>query len=107
METRVILMLLWLMMMGVAVAKRHIPTDDLRIHVDASDRSKLFKTYHAGGQHRGMPADGEAVKVWDDERDGMADIAFVYITDSARSPRYRLASSPMRHACLDFDGIDD
>ena len=104
----VLLMLLWLMPMGVAGSEAAtLPTDDLRIHLDASDTSKLFKTYDSGGKHSGTPADGEAVQVWDDEGDGIADIAFVYITDSARSPIYRSASSPMRHSCLDFDGIDD
>ena len=107
-DARDFIMLLWLMPMGVASSEAAtLPADDLRIHLDASDTSKLFKTYDSGGKHSGMPADGGAVQVWDDEGDGIADIAFVYITDSARSPIYRSASSPMRHSCLDFDGIDD
>ena len=83
-----------------------LPTTNLTLHCDASDTDKLFTTYNVSGVHSGVPADGGAVQVWDDEVDGIADIAMIYAA-SGTEPSYRSITPLMLNPCLDFDGSDD
>lgn len=66
----------------------------------------VFTTYNAGGSHSGTPADGNAVQVWDDEGDGIADVAVVYHATNTE-PNFRSSTPLMKNSCLDFDGSVD
>src|SRR5262245_3360792 len=78
-----------------------LPTTNLTLHCDASDTDKVFTTYNASGSHTGTPSDGSTVEVWDDEGDGVSDVAMIYT--SAR-PVYRSTTPLMLNPCLDFAG---
>jgi len=84
-----------------------LPTTNLTLHLDASDTDNLFKTVNGGGSgvHTGTPADGDAVQVWNDEGDGIADVAMIGVGSNAA--KYRSATPLMKHPCLDFDGSVD
>jgi hypothetical protein len=86
-----------------------LPLSGLTLHCDAKDTDKLFTNLNGGGDgvHTGAPADGAAVSVWDDEGDGIADVAIIYDGNSGTRPLYRSGTPLMKHPCLDFDGIDD
>lgn len=85
-----------------------LPTTNLTLHCDASDTGQLFTTLNGGGSgiHTGTPGDGGAVQVWDDEGDGIADVALVYVT-TGTEPNYRSGTPLMLLPCLDFDGSAD
>lgn len=84
-----------------------LPTDDLTLHVDASDADNLFTTFDSGGTHTGTPGDGDTVQAWDDEA-GIADVAVLYEAGGAfEPPTYRVNSPLMPLPCLDFDGSND
>lgn len=73
-------------------------------HFDASDTDHIWTTLTGvAPYHSGVPVDGSAVQVWDDE-DGL-DLAAIYHTTTAQSPLWRTGgSSPMAQPCLHFDG---
>lgn len=83
-----------------------LPTTNLRLHVDASDTDKLFTTFSGSGVHTGTPSDGSLVQVWDDEGDGIANVALIYNT-AGQTAAWRTTTPLMLHPCLDFDGSDD
>lgn len=89
-----------------------LPTTNLTLHGDASDTGKLFTTLNGGGSgvHTGTPADGNAVQVWDDEGDGISDVALIYPSTTSQSPTFRSGASALMKSGLtelDFDGSDD
>lgn len=81
----------------------------LTLHVDASDTDTVFTTYDAGGAHSGVPFDGNAVQVWDDEGDGIADVALIYTSfGGSTEPDFRSGGSAlMADSCIDFNGSSD
>src|SRR5262245_55838325 len=86
-----------------------LPTTNLTLHCDASDTDKLFTTYSAAGTHSGTPSDGNAVQVWDDEGDGIADVALVF-PSATREPLFRSGASALMKTGLtelDYDGTND
>lgn len=80
-----------------------LPTTNLTLHCDAKDTDQVFTTGNGGGPgvHTGTPGDGDLIDVWDDEGDGIADVALITQTTG---PNYRIATPLMKHPCLDFDG---
>lgn len=85
-----------------------LPTTDLTIHLYAGDTDNVFTTANGGGSgvHSGVPGDGDPVEVWDDEEDGeVGDFAFVHAVVGVSEPTFRSTGSPMKHSCLDFDGV--
>lgn len=87
-----------------------LPTTNLKLHCDASDTGNLFTTINGGGSgvHTGTPADGDLVNVWDDEGDGISDVALTTnVAPDTIAPRYRSGTPLMKNPCLDFDGTND
>lgn len=82
-----------------------LPTTGLTLHLRADRTNNLFTTYNASGVHSGVPVDGSAVQVWDDEGDGVSDVIARFASTS--EPLYRTATPLMFRSCLDFDGIDN
>ena len=84
-----------------------LPTTNLTLHCDASDTGQLFTTVNGGGAgtHTGTPAANAEVEVWNDEGDGIADVACVRFADG-NEPLYRVAGT-MKLSALDFDGTND
>lgn len=79
-----------------------LPTTNLTLHCDASQVGKVFTTVNGGGSgiHTGVPADGNAIQVWEDEGDGISDVAMIFAT--SKEPNYRSgASSLMKNSCID------
>src|SRR5437660_10375057 len=76
-------------------------TTSLTLHLRADINTHIFKTFDAGGNHSGNPADGEFISVWDDEGDGVADV-IAHFASGANGPTYKSSSSPMRLPCLYF-----
>lgn len=83
-----------------------LPTTGLTLHCRADRTNQLFTTYSSSGTHTGTPNDGDAVQVWDDEGDGIADVCLAY-EDVGTEPNYRSGTPLMKHSCLDFDGSSD
>lgn len=82
-----------------------LPTTGLTLHLRADRTNNLFTVYNSGGAHSGVPTDGNAVQVWDDEADGIADVACIF--NATSEPFYRSSVPLMVRSCLDFDGVDN
>lgn len=83
-----------------------LPTTGLTLHCMADVTTHLFTTYSSSGTHSGTPVDGNAVQVWDDEGDGISDVAVIYHATNTE-PNFRSSTPLMKNSCLDFDGSAD
>lgn len=86
-----------------------LPTTNLTLHCDASTATgNLYTTYVGSGVHTGTPSDGNAIQVWEDEGDGIADVCLTYAGKAAgAAPAWRSTTPLMKLPCLDFDGGSD
>lgn len=87
-----------------------LPTTNLTLHLDAKDVDTVFTTANGGGSgvHTGVPSDGATFQVWDDEGDGVSNVAFFGNAAFAggNDPKIRIASPLMLHPCVDFATAD-
>lgn len=80
-----------------------LPTTNLTLHFDASTNATVYNTFSSPGPPSGNCVDGDSVAYWDDQGDGIADIAV--ITGSAITHlKYRATTPLMKNPCLDYDG---
>jgi hypothetical protein len=78
-----------------------LPTTNLTLHLNASVNTNIWKNSNGTG----VPVDGDAIQRWDDEGDGIGDIAMIGV--GANSTIWRQSTPLMRLPCLDFNGSVD
>lgn len=85
-----------------------LPTTNLTLHCDASDTDQLSTGFVGSGTPPDgiAPIDGGVVQGWDDEGDGIADVALRWANGNANQ-KYRTCPHLMKHPCIDFDGEND
>lgn len=76
----------------------------LMLHVDASDIDNIWTTFQSSGVHTGVPSDGSAIEIWDDEGDGVTNV--VLRGSGAAAPSWRSTTPLLLLPCIDFDGTN-
>ncbi len=84
-------------------------TTNLTTHIDASDTTRAFSTFVAGGSHTGAPpGDGvatEVLKYQADSTNTTNSYLYCYSPASTSAPLYKSTSTPMVRTCVYFDGV--